>query len=71
MSSPIIETDAYGPVPKSLYNLAKRNNVSPADFWDLQDEHGRYAWEAIAESIRLRSQDPGWEGCYRAPWPVG
>lgn len=70
MTNPtLIETDAYGRVPRSLYNLGRRNNVSPMDMDELRDEFGHHNFGAISEAIRDRSSDPGWENCYRAPNP--
>ena len=61
-----------GELPVGLLRLIKRTNVSPADYWMLQDEFGSDNFGAITEAIRDRSNGPGdWNGLYRAPWPLG
>lgn len=53
---PTIYTDAYGTTTQAIYDLCRGKNVTPADYDDLVEEHGRANYEAILADLQRRTR---------------
>lgn len=51
-SVPTIYTDAYGTTTQEIYDAARKANVSPMDYDNLVDDHGRTNYPAILKAIK-------------------
>ena len=47
----------YGELPTYLLRKVKKNNVSPADYWQLQDAYGEDNYNTIHDMIVRYSDD--------------